>query len=197
MTRECVDCVLATFRWKLSFCVNEFAMHFMLLCVVVCCRYSFLSFFFLSTLPPFILDCCPQHSLHAGNVRAILDRNDFCIDVILREIAVCSIFSNNMIDVWKMQGKNCDKVVRNMFFLLIHSFYTHTHAKANTVISSLTIDACKSRQLRVSIYLLLFRWDNPCLYLLSSPIQSRNLVLHSFYHQRVDTVSKNMNRIDV
>lgn len=149
-------------------------------------------FFFISTLLPFILDCCPQHSFHAGNVRVILDGNDFCIDVILREIAVYSI------DVWKMQGKNCDKVVRNMFFLLIHSFlHTNTHSKANIVISSLTIDACKSRQLRVTIYLLLFRWDNPCLYLLSSPFQSRNLVLHSFYHQHVDTVSKNMNRIDV
>lgn len=123
MTRECVDCVLATFRWKLSFCVNEFAMHFMLLCVVVCCRYSFL--FFISTLPPFILDCCPQHSLHAGNVRAILDRNDFCIDVILREIAVCSIFSNNMIDVWKMQGIviNCAQHVFSSHSLILH---THT-----------------------------------------------------------------------
>lgn len=111
---------------------------------VRCCLLPLFISFFLSTLPPFILDCCPQHSLHAGNVRAILDRNDFCIDVILREIAVCSIFSNNMIDVWKMQGIviNCAQHVFSSHSLILH---THTHAKANTVISSLTIDACKSR----------------------------------------------------
>lgn len=55
----------------------------------------------------------------------IVDRNDFCIDVILREIAVYSIFSYNMIDVWKMQGIviNCAQHVFSSHSLI----FTHKH----------------------------------------------------------------------
>lgn len=131
-------------------------------CILCCCALLFVAvihFFFFIHFASIYFGLLPTAFVSCWKSTCdIVDRNDFCIDVILREIAVYSIFSYNMIDVWKMQGKNCDKVVRNMFFLLIHSFlHTNTHSKANIVISSLTIDACKSRQLRVSIYLLLFR----------------------------------------
>lgn len=108
-------------------------------CILCCCALLFVAvihffFFFHIHFASIYFGLLPTAFVSCWKSTCdIVDRNDFCIDVILREIAVYSIFSYNMIDVWKMQGKNCDKVVRNMFFLLIHSFCTKTHTQRLTL----------------------------------------------------------------
>lgn len=140
MTCECVNCLLATYVSEkiCSFAsIREFAMHFMLLCVVVVVNVavlffyiiSFHLFFFSFTLSPFLLDCCP-HWLHAGN-GAILDRNDFALTSYSEKLQCIHLFCRGK---WMAGGnarKNAISFAQCFFVValspvLFLSFHTYT-----------------------------------------------------------------------
>lgn len=96
--------ILATFCRNCPFTSNEFAMHFMF--VSLCLHSVFLTIWY---------QCGNDTFAHS------LDRNDFCIDVILREMHCTTIFFLSWSSVWKCKSraeKNGRWVLRSFFFFV-------------------------------------------------------------------------------